>query len=119
MEIHGREIKFLRTVEATIKIADMCKDGDIKNAETLFDGSYQTSQKTAADFMAVLSEGYEKNRAFNEQGYKARPLMADEVLSLTEDDFGTLFGEAVKAYNGEKPTIETEENKDTKKELSP
>ena len=115
MEINGREVKFKRTVSATCKIAEMCKDGDIKNAGTLFDGNYQTSQKSAAKFMAVMSEGYEQNRKFREAGYEPRPLSEEEALNLEEDEFSELFAEAVKAYSGEKPTIETEPVKSKKK----
>lgn len=108
MKVNGREIKFLRTVAATIEVANMCKDGDINNVESLFDGNYQDSQISAAKFMAVLSAGYEDNKAFSEPGYKKNPITEQEVLTLTDEQFNELFTEAVKAYAGEKQTIETE-----------
>lgn len=108
MRVNGREINFLRTVSATIEVANMCKDGDIKNAESLFDGNYQDSQISAAKFIAVLSTGYEDNKAFREPGYKKNPITEQEVLSLTDEQFNELFSEAIKAYAGEKETIETE-----------
>ena len=100
---------------ATCQIAELCKDGDINNAATLFEGSYQDSQKTAAKFMAIMSEGYEQNMKFREPGYEPRPLMAEEALCLTEADFSQLFKEAVEAYSGEKPTVEAEPPKKQKK----
>lgn len=119
MKVNGREVKFKRTVMATCKIAEICKDGDIKNAESLFDGNYQTSQQTAAKFLAILSEGYEMNRKYQEPEYTPRPLTAEEALNLTEADFSELFIEAVTAYSGEKPTIETEPAKGKKKAAKP
>lgn len=116
MKVYGREINFLRTVEATIKIADMCPDSDIANADKLFDGTYQVSQSTAASFMAILSEGFENHKAFEEPGYQARPLGEKEALSLSTEEFNELFGEAVMAYSGEKPTVETEVKKTKKAE---
>lgn len=118
MRVYGKEVKFLRTVAATCKIADLCKDGDIANAATLFDGNYQTSQDTAAKFIVIMNEGYEMNRKFEEAGYEPRPLTYEEALNLTEDDFSKCFNEAVKAYSGEKPTVEAEAPKGKKKETT-
>ena len=115
MKVYGREVNFLRTVEATIKIADMCPESDIENVDKLFDGTYQVSQTTAASFIAILSEGYENRKVFEEPGYQPRPLGEKEVLSLSTEEFNELFGEAVKAYMGEKATVETEPVKKTKK----
>lgn len=115
MKVYGREINFLRTVEATIKIADMCPDSDIANADKLFDGTYQVSQQTAASFMAILSEGYENHKSFEDRGYEPNPLTEREALSLSADEFNGLFVEAVSAYTGEKPTVETEPPKGKKK----
>lgn len=116
MTVYGREIKFLRTVGATIKVADMCPDGEIENVDRLFEGNYQMSQKTAAKFMSVLSESYEDNKAYWEPGYKGTPLSEEEALALPGDVFNELFIEAVKAYTGEKPTVETEPVKKTAEE---
>ena len=108
MLIHGREIGFLRTVKATCSIADICEDGNIANAKKLFKGSYQKSQLAAAKFMALLNEGYEKNREYNEPGYQGNPLSVDELTSLPDEVFESLFVEAIEAFAGEKITIETE-----------
>lgn len=118
MRVYGREVGFLRTVAATCKIADLCKDGDIANAATLFDGNYQTSQDTAAKFMAIMSEGYENHRKFEEAGYEPRPLTDEEFINLSEDEFSECFKEAIMAYTGEKPTVETEAPKGKKKETT-
>ena len=115
MKVYGREINFLRTVEATIKIADLCPEADMENIGKLFDGTYQVSQSTSAAFMAILSEGFENHKAFEEPGYQPRPLGEKEALSLSTEDFNELFGEAVKAFMGEQPTVETEPVKKTKK----
>lgn len=115
MVIFGREIHFKRTVQATCDIADMCKDHKIENADTLFEGSYQNSQKASAQFMAIMSKGYEDFKAFEEPGYVPNPLRPDEAMSLPEDTFSELFVEAVKEYSGEKPTIETQPVKGKKK----
>lgn len=116
MKINGRDVSFLRTVMANCKIAEICPDGDIANARMLFEGNYQDSQRTAAKFMAIMSEGYEENKRFREAGYEPRPLTEEEALNMTEDDFSEAFGEAIKAYTGEKPTVETEAPKGKKKQ---
>lgn len=119
MIVNGRDIKFLRSVLATCQIADLCKDGNIENVDTLFEGLYQKSQKTAAQFISIMSDGYEQNMKFREPGYEPRPLMAEEALCLTEQEFSELFKEAVEAYTGEKPTVETEPPKKQKKTKIP
>lgn len=118
MIIFGREIHFLRTVQATCDIADMCKDHKIENAATLFEGSYQDSQRAAAQFMAIMSKGYEDYKAFQEPGYDPHPLRPDEAMSLPDDIFSELFVEAIKEYGGEKPTIETQPVKGKKKAVN-
>ena len=115
MKVNGREIHFMRTVQATCDIADMCKDHNIENAATLFEGSYQDSQRAAAQFLAIMSKGYEDNKSFQEPGYEPHPLRPDEAMSLPEDVFSDLFVEAVHVYGGEKPTIETQPVKGKKK----
>ena len=115
MIINGREIKFLRTVKANCMIADMCKDGEIKNLGILFDGGYRKSQETTAKFMAALSEGYETNKAFQDPEYKPHPLSVDEALCLEDDVFADLFLEAVDVFGLEKATVETAEEPKSKK----
>lgn len=110
MQLFGREIKFMRTVASNCEIADMCPDGDINKAGTLFEGSYQRSQNTAAKFICIMNKGYEMNRHFSEPDYEPKPLTADEVLYLPDDVFNALFTEALEAYSGEKATIETAES---------
>ena len=116
MKINGRDVQFLRTVMANCKIADICPDGDIANATMLFEGKYQDSQRTAAKFMAIMSEGYEENKKFREAGYEPSPLTEEEVLNLPDDEFSAAFEQAIKAYSGEKGTVETEPVKGKKKE---
>ena len=115
MRVNGRDVKFLRTVSATCKIAELCPDGDITNAGRLFEGSYQDSQKTTARFYEALSRGYEENRKFKDPDYEPNPLTAEEAMTLTEEEFAKLFKEAVEAYTGEKVTVETEPVKKQKK----
>lgn len=114
MQINGREVKFLRTVWANCRVADMCPAADIKNIKEIFKGSYQHAQMSEAKFMAIMSEAYEQNRKFNEPGYEPRPLTTDEALNLTDEEFGKAFVEALEAYSGEKPTVETDEKKTLK-----
>lgn len=115
MKVYGREVKFARTIQATCAVVNLCKDGDADNLETLFEGKYQVSQVTAARFMVALSEGYETQQTYIKSDYEPHPLTEGEALSLTEDDFGKLFDEAIAAWRGEKPTIEVEQPKSKKK----
>lgn len=119
MLINGREVLFKRTVKANCDIADMCKDQNINNIESLFEGSYQASQRTSAKFMAVLSEGYELSRVYQDPGYKPHPLTVDEAMNMGDEEFTEAFKEAIQAYAGEKPTVETQPAKGKKKAEKP
>lgn len=115
MKVNGREVNFCRTIEANCQIADICEDGDFSKIGDLLTGKYQDSQRNAAKFVAILSNGYEQKKKFQEPGYKPNPITADEIMTLSEDEFTQLFTEAFAAWSGEKPTIETEPVKKTRK----
>lgn len=115
MIIYGHEVKFLRTVAGNCKIGDLCPDGDMSKAGMLFEGSYQKSQNTAAKFISILAEGYELNKKFSDPGYEPFILTPEMILNLPDDEFEKAFDEALAAYSGEKPTIETEPIKTKKK----
>ncbi len=108
MVIHGRDIKFRRTVLGNCKIADICPKRDINRFGELINSDYATSQKGAASFMAALSEGYEMNQRFEDPSYEMRPLTVEEAMLLDGDVFNDLFMEALEAFTGDKPTIEAE-----------
>jgi len=114
MIIHGREIKFRRTVEATCELADKAPDGDINKYDKLLNSpKYSVTQKAAAEVIAALSKGYEKTRKYEEPGYVMNPLTLDEVLTLDEDTFTALFTEAMNAWQTDgKTTVETEPPKE-------
>lgn len=115
MEVNGRDVRFCRTVAANCRIADLCKDGDISNIGTLLSGKYQDSQKIAAKFIAIMSDGYEQKMKFADPGHEPDPISEEEAMTLEERQFSQLFDEAFKAWMGEKPTIETQPVKKTKK----
>lgn len=118
MLIFGREVKFLRTITANCKIADLCPDGDMEKAGSLFEGSYQKSQNTAAKFIVALNEGYEMNRKYSEAGYEPQIITTEELMCLSDEDFNKAFNEALDAYVGERATIETEPVKSKKKAVA-
>lgn len=115
MIVRGREIKFLRTVLATCKIADLCPDGSISKIGALFGGADSKVARNEAEFIRALNEGYEMNRHFDEPEYEPKVISLEEILSLTNDQFSDLFAEAVSAFQNELPTVEVEEKKAKKK----
>lgn len=115
MKVYGRDVFFKRTIQANCEIVDTLCNGDADQIENMFNGAYVKSQKAAATFISILSEGYEKAQKFNDPDYEPHPITVDEALSLDEDDFSQLFNEALTAWSGEKITVETEEPKPTGK----
>lgn len=111
MLIHGREIKFLRTVQAACEIADICPKGDMANLGKLFEGTTKNRITNMANIIHFLNEGYEEAKAFEEEGYKPNPISVKEIMLLDEETFNNLFVEATDAFYGDKQTVEVEEPK--------
>lgn len=111
MLIHGREIKFLRTVQAACEIADICPKGDMANLGKLFEGTTKNRITNMANIIHFLNEGYEEAKAFEEEGYKPNPISVKEIMLLDEESFNNLFVEATDAFYGDKQTVEVEEPK--------
>lgn len=116
MIIHGREIKFRRTVMGNCEIAEICPDKDINRFTELVSGDYATAQTAAAVFMAALSKGYEMAQKYEDPSYTMHPLTKEEVLLLDSDEFNDLFLEALDAFKADgKTTVEAEAPKSAKK----
>lgn len=111
MIVHGREIKFLRTVQAACEIADICPKGDMANLGKLFEGTTKNRITNMANIIHFLNEGYEEAKAFEEEGYKPNPISVKEIMLLDEDTFNNLFVEATDAFYADKQTVEVEEPK--------
>ncbi len=111
MIIHGREVKFLRTVGATCKIADLCPNQELQNIGDLFDGNTVSKYENWCKIIVYLNEGYEMAQKFDEPNYVPKPITLEEIHAITQDEFDQLVFEASAAYRGEVPTVEAEEPK--------
>ena len=112
MKIHGRDVRFLRTVKGVNDIASMCPGKNIEHIDAILqsDDTVQT-QDVMARMLVALSEGYEYAKTFEEEGYKPRPLTLNEVMYLDHETFRNLFMEAVEALKGNQQTVEIEPSK--------
>lgn len=115
MKVHGREVKFSRTVQANIRIIEELAGGNPDKVKDIFNDSmsFVQTQTACAKFIAILSEGYEASQKYISPDYEPRPVTKDEALLLSPEDFSQLFDEALQAWTGEKVTVETEPVKKT------
>ena len=114
MKIRNREVKFLRTVEATCEIASLCPDKDIERIDELFSGNLPTTLETGAKIIHYLNKGYEKNKSFDDPNYVPNPISLEEIMCLDDKTFTALMQSAMQGMGvGAETTVETE--KDTKK----
>lgn len=117
MKVNGREVGFLKTVEAACRIGEICPDKNVNNVGVLFKNFQSTTEELTAMayFIECMSNGYESAKEFQAQlegkEYTPRPVTIAEVMTLDEDTMSTLWTEAVMAFLGEKPTVEVEEPK--------
>ena len=116
MKVHGREVKFLRTVWAVNEVAKVCPMNDIgRIMEKLKTKSTVELNETWAVFICALNGGYEMAQKYEDKDYKPNPLTVDELYTLSEEDFATLIREATEAWYGDKITVEVEESKKNEK----
>lgn len=112
MKVHGREVKFLRTVWAVNEVAKVCPMNDIgRIMEKLKTKSTVELNETWAVFICALNGGYEMAQKYEDKDYKPNPLTVEELYSLSEEDFTALIREATEAWYGDKITVEVEESK--------
>ena len=112
MKVHGREVKFLRTVWAVNEVAKVCPMNDIgRIMEKLRTKSTVELNETWAVFICALNGGYEMAQKYEDKDYKPNPLTVDELYTLSEEDFSKLIREATEAWYGDKITVEVEESK--------
>lgn len=112
MKVHGREVKFLRTVWAVNEVAKVCPMNDIgRIMEKLKTKSTVELNETWAVFICALNGGYEMAQKYEDKDYKPNPLTIDELYTLPEDEFSALIREATEAWYGDKITVEVEESK--------
>lgn len=120
MELNGREVHFRRTIWATNAIMKMCPGGDLARfAELLTDTADQIL--TMASFVAIMSEGYERQQEFEAkrrgETYERDPITLDEIMALEDIDlFNRLQEEALAAWTKDaETTVESEPPKSKKK----
>jgi hypothetical protein len=119
MLVHGREVKFFRSVGAVNEIAKACPGGDIsKLTDQLQSNNTIVVNDTWATFISALSNGFEMAQKYEDPAYKPNPLTVAELYTLTEEDFYKLIGEASEAWFGDKRLVEVEESKGKKNETS-
>ena len=112
MKVHGRDVKFLRTVWAVNEVAKVCPMNDIgRIMEKLKTKSTVELNETWAVFICALNGGYEMAQKYEDKDYKPNPLTIDELYTLPEDEFSALIREATEAWYGDKITVEVEESK--------
>ncbi len=115
MELLGRQIGFLRTVEAECRIVEEMDGGDAsKGISAVLSKDFMESYRAAEQFLPIMSAGYESRKHFEDPSHEMRPLTTEEVKVMTKDELALALFEAMTAWQGEKPTVETEPAKKKK-----
>ncbi len=98
MTINGKEVHFKATIRALREIAKMCPDGDINQAEKLFDGATADVLDNSVKFVSLLSNG---------------TLTEDDLLDLDFSELAEVQAAAVAAFkNDQKGEIHVEPKKE-------
>lgn len=116
MVIHGKERKFKLTVGASVKIAELCPDGELCRIEELLRAPYAAATTSIMQIIAEMNRGYEEAKSYEEPGYAADPITVKELETLTAAELLALQTEALRAFRGDStPTVEVEPDKNAKK----
>lgn len=118
MEIRGREIRFMCTVEAHHKIAALAPDNNVQTVlDQLRSADHVELYSTIVLFLVAMSEGYESFKAWEDPDYKPNPLTLDELNHLRRGDVDKLLEEAFDIFLQDiGVTVETEQIKEKKDE---
>lgn len=109
MRLLGREVGFLRTVDAVCRVVEEMDGGDAeKGISAIFSKDFMEAQQASMKFICIMSAGHEARKHVEDPGYIMRPITPEEVRVMTEQEMTDALFAAVSAWNGEKPTIETE-----------
>lgn len=98
MEINGRQIGLFFSVGAKYEIGSLDQGMD----------KFRRAVETAL----IMSKAYETAKALKDPEYKPRPLKREEVMTLTDEEFGQLCDEIAAVFTaGKKTTVEAEQSK--------
>lgn len=112
MIIHGKERGFFLSTAATLEIAKMCPDEDIKNIGEIMKGSFADISMSGAKIIVIMNTAYEKDLMYNDPGHKVDPLTVEEVLDLDMNTFREAEAAALKAFKADsRQTVEVEPEK--------
>lgn len=112
MTIYGREYGFKLTVGASVDIADLCPDGDLKRLREVIYGGVSKTLTGTSGFVCAMSRGYEEARSFEEPGYVPSPITPALLRSLDMETFRQAVTEAMTAFVGDQQTtVEVEPSK--------
>lgn len=111
MKVFGREVRFLRTVEANFKLDEISPGGDMNNlGKMLDDASVSKVLETEAKMIVILNEAFEKRQKFIDPGHESKPITMEEIMMLNDEEFAQLSSECLAAMAG-KQTVELEDAK--------
>lgn len=97
MFIYGREIGLAVTVGASIKLARLCPDNDLKKIETLLSGNLPDVMENVMQMAVIMSEAYEVKQAHSSADYDPNPVTMEELETLDMDELGELMQEVLNA----------------------
>ena len=116
MIINGKERDFAYTVEAADEIGKLCKNGDVKNLDSLFAGTGQDGMKADIKIALILNRAAEDRKAYFDPRYHPDYLTEADFkyflvpeLTKLEAEFAKVMTEDVAA------TVETKEPEQTGK----
>lgn len=112
MIVHDKDRRFKLTVGASMKIAELCPDGDMNRLKEVLTGSYASIMKNVVAIILALQAGYEDAKAYDDPTYTPDYMTEEEIATLEPADFQRLETEAIAAYVADsKPTVEVEYKK--------
>lgn len=116
MIINGKEREFAYTVEAADEIGKLCKDGDVKNLDSLFAGTGQEGMKNDIKIALILNRAAEDRKAYFDPYYHPDYLTEADFKFFLVPDLTRLEAEFAKVMTADSAvTVETKEPEQTGK----
>lgn len=110
MIIHGKERKFMFTVQVALELAKICPEGNLERlGDVISNGDYTQSLPNIARFIVAMNMGYENAKKFENPNHEVDVITYEEVLNTDFNVVMQILDVAMAAYqNDSKREIKTQ-----------
>lgn len=97
MILNGREVNFAYTMRAAKALAEICPNRDMSLMGDALQGKFGNIVDNQTAFIIAMNQAY--NKSSDHKDEEIKPITADELLDLSQDEFQEVFLDAAAAMD--------------------